>query len=87
MPSLGSPGSEVVAELNRLANGGVYPSPPAALDAAGAANRWAGTAGLEVVGALNAKNGTSGLEMQGVCNALAGTSGLGPAEALREIAA
>lgn len=40
------------------------------LDAAGAANAWAGTTNLELVGALNAKNGTTGLELAGVLRAL-----------------
>jgi hypothetical protein len=47
------------------------------LDAAGAANAWAGTDGLELVGALNAKAGTSGLDLLGVCNALTSTTGRG----------
>lgn len=47
------------------------------LDAAGAANAWAGTTGLELVGALNAKAGTVGLDIDGVCNVLAGTPGAG----------
>lgn len=40
------------------------------LDAAGAANAWAGTIKLELVGALNAKNSSTGLELAGVLAAL-----------------
>jgi hypothetical protein len=87
MTVYGTEGSTFVAELNRLANGGAaYPTRNAFLDAAGAANAWAGTTGLDTVGALNAKAGTTGLDLQGVCNELAGTTGVGPALALRQVA-
>lgn len=59
---------ELQAELQRLSG--------TTLDAAGAANAWAGTTNLELVGALNAKAGTTGLELLGVLNRLAGTTGL-----------
>ena len=42
-----------VAELNRLANDGYYPSPPNYLTATRAANVWAGTRGLTLIAALN----------------------------------
>lgn len=80
----------MVAELNRLANGGTtYPTRDNFLDEAGAANAWAGTTHLATVGALNVKAGNtlpSYKDLQGVANQLAGTTGLGPAEALRRIA-
>lgn len=83
----GHASTTLVAELNRLANGGTYPASPSSyLDEAGAANAWAGTVGLETVGALNHKAATSGLALDGVCNSLAGTSGLGCVEALRRVA-
>lgn len=58
------------------------------LDAAGAANAYAGTTGLGVVGALNVEAGNSlpdYKELQGVLNQLAGTSGLGCDEAASQI--
>jgi hypothetical protein len=79
-----------VAELNRLANGGTYPTRDKFLDEAGAANKYAGTTDLATVGALNVKAGNARLhykDLQGVANQLAGTTGLGPAEALRRILA
>jgi len=88
--ALGDVGSPLVAELNRLANGGTYPLRTAFLEEAGAANAWAGTTGLETVGALNAKHGITDpklfLELDGICNALAGTTGLAAPAALRTIA-
>jgi hypothetical protein len=89
MPT-GYPGSEFCGELNRLANGGTYPTRPNFLDSQGAANKWAGTTGLAVVGALNVKLGKTSpsqyLDIDGVCNALAGTTGKGAVAALRGIA-
>lgn len=79
----------VTAELNRLANGGTYPTSPINYKGnAGAANAWAGTTGYETVGALNKKAGNAAaayLDLDGVCNQLAGTTGLGAPEALRRI--
>lgn len=49
------------------------------LEATGAANKWAGTAGLALVGALNVKAGNvqpNYRELAGVLNQLAGTTGL-----------
>lgn len=51
----GFPGSTLVDELNRLANGGTYPALTAYLAEDGAANKWAGTTGLTLVQALNYK--------------------------------
>lgn len=72
--------------LNRLAGTLVADQPT--LDAAGAANVYAGTTGLETVGALNVAAGNSlpdYRELAGVLNQLAGTSGLGVDEAASEI--
>lgn len=87
--AVGTNGSTLVAELNRLANGGSYPAIQSYVDAAKAANVWAGTTGLDLVGALNAKAGNSGSsvkDLRGVCNQLGGTTGLAAAAALREVA-
>lgn len=88
--AIGDAGSALCAELNRLANGGTYPSRTLFLDDQGAANKYAGTSGLGVVGALNKKvsssrqpNAYKGL--QAVCNELAGTTGKSPVAALRSI--
>lgn len=51
----GFPGSTLRDELNRLANGGTYPSLASYLDIQGAANDWAGTTGLGLIAALNYK--------------------------------
>lgn len=51
----GRPGSTLIDELNRLANGGNYPAYTSYLDAQGAANTWAGTTGLAIPAALNYK--------------------------------
>lgn len=87
----GFAGSTLVDELNRLANGGDYPSYTDYLEDQGAANAWAGTTGLGLVGALNqkAEAGRSPADYKGliaVCNELAGTTGLQAIPALREIA-
>ena len=87
----GFAGSTLVDELNRLANGGTYPSRTAYLEDQGAANKWAGTTGLGLNGALNqkAQPGRSPKDYKGllaVCNELAGTTGLQAIPALREIA-
>ena len=56
----GRPGSTLQAELNRLANGGEYPSPKDFLDTSGAVNRWVGTPpGLGLIAALNYKVSSS----------------------------
>ena len=51
----GIAGSTLCAELNRLANGGTYPTRDVFLDEQGAANKWAGTTGKGIIGALNYK--------------------------------
>lgn len=83
--------STFVAELNRLANDGVYPARTAFLTATRAANVWAGTNGLTLIAALNYINdrNTTLLNMkplQAVCNAIAGTTGKSSTDALRSIA-
>lgn len=85
--ALGTSGSTLTAELNRLANGGTYPTLiQDYVDSTKAANVWAGTTGLDLVGALNVKAGNSRPEykdLRGVCNQLGGTTDLAPAAALR----
>lgn len=52
----GFPGSTLRDELNRLANGGEYPSRTVYTDEDGAVNDWAGTpAGTPLTSALNLK--------------------------------
>lgn len=85
MPT-GNPGSTLVAELNRLANGGTYPPISQYVDEALAARRWAAARGItsdhkDTVGVLNDIAGISGsanthLDYNGVCNRIAGTTGL-----------
>ena len=86
--ALGRPGSTLVEELNRLANGGVLPPKTEWLDDEGAANKLAGTTGLAATGACNIYAGLTidkWQDLQGSCNAIAGTVGLGAAEALRRV--
>ena len=77
------------AELNRLANGGTYPSPTAFKGDNAAAAQWAGVSGLELIGSLNRKQGITNpslyMGINAVCNALAGTTDLEAPEALRRI--
>ena len=78
----------LVHSLNRLA-GTLDADGHATLDAAGAANAYAGTDGLGVVGALNVAAGNTlpaYKELQGVLNQLAGTTGLGVDAAAASIA-
>ena len=85
MPT-GNPGSTLVAELNRLANGGTYPPITSYLDEAGAARAWAAARGVttqhtDTVGVLNDIAGipdgsNNRLDYNGVCNYIAGTTGL-----------
>jgi hypothetical protein len=86
----GNTGSPLCAELNRIANYGVYPDRDDFLEEQGAANVWAGTSGLGLLGALNyivdpnrTDNNYKGLTA--VCNELAGTTGLSDVDALRTI--
>lgn len=84
----GRPGSTLVEELNRLANGGVLPPLTEWLDDEGAANKLAGTSGLAATGACNIYAGLTidkWQDLQGACNAIAGTVGLGAAAALRTV--
>jgi hypothetical protein len=84
----GRVGTTLVAELNRLANGGTYPTMDKFLDDEGAANKLAGTTGLSATGACNIYAGLTidkWQDLQGACNAIAGTVGLGPVEALRRV--
>ena len=82
MPT-GNPGSTLVAELNRLANGGTYPSISTYVDEALAAKKWATARNVttnhtDTVGILNDIAGITGpstthLDYTGVCNYIAGT--------------
>ena len=82
MPT-GNPGSTLVAELNRLANGGTYPPISTYVDEALAAKNWATARGVttqhtDTVGILNDIAGITGpstthLDYTGVCNYIAGT--------------
>ena len=88
--AIGTAGSTLTSEMNRLANGGTYPAITAYKALVGAANAWAGTSGLALLGALNYKasntrqpNNYKGLNA--VCNEIAGTSGLSAVDALRSI--
>ena len=94
MPT-GNPNSTLVAELNRLANGGTYPPISQYVDEALAARRWAAARGVttthtDTVGVLNDIAGITGganahLDYNGVCNRIAGTSGLTANSALQRL--
>jgi hypothetical protein len=91
----GNPGSTLVAELNRLANGGTYPPINTYVDEALAAKNWAAARGIstghtDTVGILNDIAGITGgannhLDYSGVCNFIAGTTGLTANAALQSI--
>jgi hypothetical protein len=91
----GNPNSTLVAELNRLANGGTYPPITSYVDEALAARRWAAARGVttthtDTVGVLNDIAGITGganahLDYNGVCNRIAGTSGLTANSALQRL--
>jgi len=91
----GNPGTTLVAELNRLANGGTYPPISEYLDEAAAARAWAAYREVTIyhtdtVGVLNdiagiADGSKSRLDYTGVCNYLAGTTGLTANAALQSI--
>lgn len=91
--SLGTYGSELLSELNRLANGGTYP-PVNTMDEASAARAWAERTDIpltttDTVGVLNEIAGLprdQWLDYSGVCNYIAGTTGLPAAAALRQVA-
>jgi hypothetical protein len=83
-------GTTIQAELNRLANGGTYPTRDQFLDIVGAANAWAGTDGKGLLASLNyiADSDRPADEYRGfqaVCNEIADTIGLSAVEALRSI--
>lgn len=89
---LGNNESTLLSELNRLANGGVYPEVNL-YDEAGAARAWAERQDIpltttDTVGVLNEIAGLprdSWLDYSGVCNYIAGTTGLPAAAALRQV--
>jgi hypothetical protein len=90
----GNPGSTLVAELNRLANGGTYPPVSQYADEALAARRWAAAREVtltvtDTVGVLNEianiTDKKDWLDYAGVCNYLAGTTGLTANAALQSI--
>ena len=92
--ALGVSGTTLLAELNRLANGGTYRAASAMVDEALAARQWAVQRSVttnltDTVGVLNAIDGRTNpatfLDYNGICNDLASTTGLPAAQALRAI--
>ena len=92
--ALGTYGSTLTSELNRLANGGTYPLISAYVDQAAAARAWAAQRSVtltvtDTVGVLNQIAGITNqadwLDYSGVCNYIAGTTGLPAAAALRAV--
>jgi hypothetical protein len=92
--ALGTYGSTLTSELNRLAHGGTYPAISDYVDQAAAAKAWAAQREVELtvtdtVGVLNQIAGITNqadwLDFSGVCNYIAGTSGLPAAAALRAV--
>lgn len=86
----GTAGSTFADELNRLANGGTYPTPDVYKSEQGAANAYASTTGLGIIAALNIKASASRQPnnykmLNAICNELAGTTGLSAVDALRTI--
>ena len=86
----GVAGSTFADELNRLANGGTYPTPDAYQSEHGAAKNYADTSCLVIIAALNIKADTNRQPndykmMNAICNELAGTTGLSAVVALRSI--
>ena len=86
----GVAGSTFADELNRLANGGTYPTPDAYQSEQGAANNYADTSGLGIIAALNIKAEANRQPnnykmMNAICNELAETTGLSAVDALRTI--
>lgn len=86
----GTAGSTFADELNRLANGGTYPTPDTYKSEQGAANAYASTNGLGIIAALNIKADANRQPndykmLNAVCNELAGTTGLSAVDALRTI--
>lgn len=91
--TLGVYGTTLLAEMNRLANGGTYRTSAEMVDMALAARQWAvqrsvTTELTDTVGVLNAIAGTTSdnrLDYNGVCNLIAGTFQLPAAQALRAV--
>jgi hypothetical protein len=91
--ALGVYGTTLLAEMNRLANGGTYRTSAEMVDMALAARQWAvarevSTELTDTVGVLNAIAGTSSdnrLDFNGVCNLIADTFQLPAAQALRAV--
>ena len=91
--ALGVYGTTLLAEMNRLANGGTYRTSAEMVDMALAARQWAvarevSTNYTDTVGVLNAIAGTSSdnrLDFNGVCNLIADTFQLPAAQALRAV--
>ncbi len=91
--ALGVYGTTLLAEMNRLANGGTYRTSAEMVDMALAARQWAvarsvSTELTDTVGVLNAIAGTTSdnrLDYNGVCNLIAGTFQLPAAQALRAV--
>ena len=88
--AVGEIGRGLSAELNRLANGGTYPTPNNFKGDNAAASTWAGESNpVDVIDALNHKAGRTNQStyagLNAVANELASTSGLEAQEALRRI--
>jgi hypothetical protein len=85
--ALGTAGSTLTGELNRLAG---ITNVVSYKDTQGAANAYAGTSGLGLIAALNYKASTSRQPnnykgLNAVCNELASTTGKSAVDALRAI--
>ena len=91
--ALGIYGTTLLAEMNRLANGGTYRTSAEMVEMALAARQWAAQRSVstnltDTVGVLNAIAGTTSanrLDYSGVCNLIAGTFQLPAAQALRAV--
>ena len=91
--ALGVYGTTLLAEMNRLANGGTYRTSAEMVEMALAARQWAAQRSVstnltDTVGVLNAIAGTTNanrLDFSGVCNLIAGTFQLPAAQALRAV--
>ena len=92
--ALGTFGSTLNDELNRLANGGTYRAAGTMVAEALAARQWAAQRSVtltvtDTVGVLNEiagiTNRNNWLDYSGICNYLASTTGLPAAQALRAI--
>ena len=91
--ALGVYGTTLLAEMNRLANGGTYRTSAEMVDMALAARQWAvarevSTELTDTVGVLNAIAGTTSdnrLDFNGGCNLIADTFQLPAAQALRAV--